>query len=46
MAGVNRQTATRVLGDLSRRGIVRIARRRIRVEDEAALHKFIRSEAD
>ncbi len=46
MAGVNRQTATRVLGDLSRRGIVRIARRRIRIENETALHKFIRSEAD
>ncbi len=46
MAGVNRQTATRVLGDLSRRGIVRIARRRVRIENETALHKFIHSEAD
>ena len=46
MAGVNRQTATRVLGDLSRRGVVRIARRRVRIENETALHKFIHSEAD
>ena len=44
MAGVNRQTATRVLGDLSRRGIVRIARRRVRIENETALHKFIHSD--
>jgi CRP/FNR family cyclic AMP-dependent transcriptional regulator len=46
MAGVNRQTATRVLGQLSRSGIVRIARRRIRIENEAALYKFIHAEAD
>jgi CRP/FNR family cyclic AMP-dependent transcriptional regulator len=46
MAGVNRQTATRVLGELSRSGIVRIARRRVRIENETALHKFIHFEAD
>jgi CRP/FNR family transcriptional regulator len=46
MAGVNRQTVTRVLGQLSRSGIVRIARRRIRIENESALYEFIHAEAD
>ena len=46
MAGVNRQTVTRVLGQLSRGGMVRIARRRIRIENEAALCQFIHAEAD
>lgn len=46
MAGVNRQTVTRSLGQLSRSGIVRIARRRIRIDNEAALYEFIHAEAD
>ncbi len=48
MAGTsNRQTVTtRVLGELSRGGIVRIARRRIPIENEAALYRFIHAEAD
>lgn len=46
MAGVNRQTVTRVLGELSRDGILSIARRKIRIKNEAALHRFVHAESD
>jgi len=41
MAGVNRQTVTRVLGHLSKRGILTIARRSIRIDSERMLNDFI-----
>ena len=41
MAGVNRQTVTRVLGHVSKRGILTIARRSIRIDSERMLNDFI-----
>jgi len=38
---VNRQTVTRVLGHLSKRGILTIARRSIRIDSERMLNDFI-----
>ncbi len=45
MTGVNRQTVTRILGDLRRKRIVSIQRRRIRIDDAARLAAAIRATA-
>ena len=41
MTGVNRQTVTRILGDLRRKRVVSIQRRRIRIDDAAKLSQSI-----
>ncbi len=46
LSGVNRQTVTRILGDLRRDRIVTLARRRIYIESEQRLERRIRGEAD
>ena len=46
MAGVNRQTVTRILGDLRRKRILSIHRRRMRIDDEAMLNQLIHTAAD
>jgi len=40
MTGVNRQTVTRILGDLRRKRIVSVQRRRIRIDNAAALKQL------
>lgn len=46
MTGVNRQTVTRVLGDLRRKRILSIQRRRIRIDNPALLNQLIHATAD
>jgi CRP/FNR family transcriptional regulator len=46
MSGVNRQTVTRIVGDLRSQGVLSIVRRRIRIENEEALNKLIHEEMD
>ena len=46
MTGVNRQTVTRILGDLRRKRILSIQRRRIRIDDAAKLNQLIHSVTD
>ena len=46
MTGVNRQTVTRILGDLRAKRIVSIQRRRIRIDDAAKLNQLIHSVTD
>jgi CRP-like cAMP-binding protein len=43
MTGVNRQTVTRILGDLRAKRIVSVQRRRIRIDDAAKLNQLIHS---
>jgi CRP-like cAMP-binding protein len=40
MTGVNRQTVTRILGDLRRKRIVSVQRRRIRIDNASALKQL------
>jgi CRP/FNR family transcriptional regulator len=46
MAGVNRQTVTRILGDLRAKRVLSIQRRRIRIDDAAKLNRLIHSVTD
>lgn len=45
MTGVNRQTVTRILGDLRAKRVLSIQRRRIRIDDAAKLNLLIHSTA-
>ncbi|MEO7729099.1 MAG: Crp/Fnr family transcriptional regulator [Burkholderiales bacterium] len=45
MTGVNRQTVTRILGDLRAKRVLSIQRRRIRIDDAAKLNQLIHSTA-
>ena len=45
MAGVNRQTVTRILGDLKKRKIVSLARRGFCIESEERLYRLIHGDA-
>ncbi len=44
MSGVNRQTVTRILGDLQRKRILSLARRRIRIENDETLNELIHAQ--
>lgn len=46
MTGVNRQTVTRILGDLRRKRILSIQRRRIRIDNAEMLNQLIHSAAN
>lgn len=45
MTGANRQTVTRILGDLRREGALTIVNRRIRIESAELLNNAVRKAA-